>query len=120
MITISLDEFGEFEKEDNKPLFVAGLIFDDQEQSGAVQVEEWTERERVRAYYRKVIEDAGDGFSYPQDLHSNGDTERDHNVIGPVKTKVAETLPEFIAKGTYNGKPLTNENGNRIRDRKGK
>lgn len=120
MITISLDEFGEFEKEDNKPLFVAGLIFDDQEESGAVQVEEWTERERVRAYYRKVIEDAGEGFSYPQDLHSNGDTERDRNVIGPVKTKVAKTLPEFIAKGTYDGKPLTNENGNRIRDRKGK
>ena len=34
MITISLDEFGEFEKEDNKPLFVAGLIFDDMEQLG--------------------------------------------------------------------------------------
>lgn len=120
MITISLDEFGEFEKEENKPLFVAGLIFDDQEQSREVQVEERTERERVRAYYKKAIADAGEGFSYPQDLHSNGDTERDHNVIGPVKTKVAETLPEFITKGTYGGEPLRNEKGNRIRDRKGK
>ena len=26
MITISLDEYGEFEKEDTKPLFIAGII----------------------------------------------------------------------------------------------
>ena len=31
MITISLDEYGEFEKEDTKPLFIAGIIFDDQD-----------------------------------------------------------------------------------------
>ena len=29
MVTISLDEYGEFEKNENKPLFIAGLIFDD-------------------------------------------------------------------------------------------
>lgn len=120
MITISLDEYGEFEKENNKPLFIGGLVFDDGESPNEVHTEERIERERVRAYYKKVIEDAGDGFSYPQDLHSNGDACRDHNVVGPVKTKVAETLPEFISKGTYDGKPLSNENGNRIRERKGK
>lgn len=120
MITISLDEYGEFEKENNKPLFIGGLVFDDGESPNEVQTEERIERERVRAYYKKVIEDAGNGLMYPQDLHSNGDAVRDHNVVGPVKTKVAETLPEFIAKGTYDGKPLSNENGNRIRNRKGK
>lgn len=26
MVTISLDEYGEFEKNENKPLFIAGLI----------------------------------------------------------------------------------------------
>lgn len=120
MITISLDEYGEFEKEENKPLFIAGLIFDDQENSGEIQVEERIERERIRAYYKKVMADAGEGFRYPQDLHSNGDVKRDHKVIGPVKTKVAETLPEFITAGTYGGHPLYNEKGNRIRERKGK
>lgn len=120
MITISLDEFGEFEKEDNKPLFVAGLIFDDMEQLGDSQIEERTERERVRAYYRKVIAEAGENFVYPQDLHSTGNAERDHNVVRPVKAKAAETLPEFLTKGTYEGKPLINEKGSIIRERKGK
>ena len=120
MITISLDEYGEFEKEDNKPQFIAGLIFDDQENTGGVHIEEGIERERIRAYYRKVISDAGDGLSYPQDLHSNSDRERDHNVIAPVKSKVAETLPEFIERGTYGGSALYNENGRKIRERKGK
>lgn len=120
MITISLDEYGEFEKEENKPLFIAGIVFDDRENAGEIHIEEKIERERIRAYYKKVISDAGDGFSYPQDLHSNGDGERDHNVIAPVKSKVAETLPEFIRDGTYEGNALYNENGQRIRDRKGR
>lgn len=119
MITISLDEQGEFEKEDNKPLFIAGLIFDDQESDTERHTEENVERERICAYYKKAIADAGTGFVYPNDLHSNGDKVRDQNVVGPVKNKVAETLPEFIEKGTYNGQPLYNENGQRIRNRKG-
>lgn len=120
MITISLDEYGNFEGEEQKPLFIAGLLFDDGEKIGESHREEWTERERIRSYYKKVMEDAGKGFSYPQDLHSNGDGMRDHKVVGPVKTKVAETLPEFISKGTYQGKPFYDENGRKIRERKGK
>ena len=120
MITISLDEYGDFENEANKPLFIAGLIFDDREQDGQVHIEERIERERIRAYYKKVINDAGDGFSYPQDLHSDGDEARNHNVIAPVKSKVAETLPEFIKDGTYAGTYLYNENGQKITDRQGK
>ena len=58
------------------------------------------------------VEDAGEGFSYPQDLHSNGNSNRDSNVIKPVKTKVAETFAEFISKGTYGGKELYNKKRN--------
>ncbi|MGN0424013.1 MAG: hypothetical protein ACI4FY_01730 [Acetatifactor sp.] len=120
MITMSLDEYGDFEKEENRPLFIGGLIFDDGEQAGQIHTEEGIERARIRAYYKKVIEDAGEGFSYPEDLHSNGDASRDHNVVAPVKNKVAETLPEFISKGTYAGNPLYDETGRRLRDRKGR
>ena len=120
MITISLDEYGNFETEENRPLFVAGLIFDDQDQQGSMQGEARRERERITAYYNKVMQEAGEGVSYPKDLHSNGDIERDHKVIGPVKSKIAETLPEFIKNGTYAGKSLINESGKKISARKGK
>ena len=119
MITISLDEYGEFENEENKPLFIAGLIFDDREDAGEGHFEERNERERIRAYYKKVISDAGVGFSYPQDLHSNGNAKRDHDVVAPVKSKVAETLPEFIQNGTYAGNALYDQNGKRIKERTG-
>ena len=115
MITISLDEYGEFEKEDHKPLFVAGLIFDDLGDTA----EENVERKRIRAYYKKVISDIGEGFTYPDDLHSNGDKRRDANVVKPVKQKVFDTLPEFLSKGTYAGAFLQDEEEKRIRDRKG-
>ena len=76
MITISLDEYGYFETEENRPLFVAGLIFDDQDQQGSMQGEARRERERITAYYNKVMQEVGEGVSYPKDLHSNGDIER--------------------------------------------
>lgn len=128
MITISLDEYGEFEKEENRPVFIAGLIYNSrgflqdnhQEDSKVDNAEEKTERERIRAYYRKAIADAGSSFRYPEDLHSNGDKERDKNVVRPVKQKIAETLPEFIMKGTYGGDILKNEDGRIIGNRKGK
>ena len=59
MITISLDEYGEFEKEDTKPLFIAGIVFDDQDD----EKEEWTERNRIKSYYKRVIADSGGKFS---------------------------------------------------------
>ncbi len=119
MITISLDEYGEFEKQENKPLFIAGVIFDDGEEEEKT-IEDKIERERIRAYYKKVIASAGEGLSYPQDLHSNGDLKRDHDVIRLVKAKVQDTLAEFMNEGTYNGEPLCDDNGKKIRTRKGK
>lgn len=143
MITISLDEYGDFEYDDNKPLFIGGLIYDDGENRGSDQpsnrAEEMAERKRITAYYKRVIEDAKAGvnapspqgtpaqsssaasdFTYPQALHSDGDSKRDHDVVRPVKTKVAETLPEFITNGTYGGKPLTDNNSSPLPGRKGK
>ena len=113
MITISLDEYGEFEKEDTKPLFIAGIIFDDQDD----EKEEWTERNRIKSYYKRVIADSGGNFQYPEDLHSNGDKKRDREVIKLVKSKVQETLPEFITKGTYQGETLNDDYERKIRER---
>lgn len=116
MIIISLDEYGEFEKVKKKPVFISGIIFD----SGEDQWEEMRERERINAYYKKAISEAGEGFRYPEDLHSNGDKLRDTSVIRVVKAKITETLPEFFRQGTYGGQQLSNEQGKKIQPRKGK
>lgn len=115
MITISLDEYGEFEKEENKPLFVAGLLYDDRGDTA----EEKIERKRIEAYYRKAINSVDTEFLYPNALHSNGDKTRDTDVVRPVKEKVRQTLPEFLEKGTYGGESLTDEEDTAFRERKG-
>ena len=110
MLIISLDEYGDFEglKKKNEPIFIAGLIFDDKDIAG----EEIIERKRIKAYYEAVITEAAQNadvpamFSYPEALHSNGDSLRDHNVVRPVKQLVGKTLAEFIQKGTYKEKKL--------------
>jgi hypothetical protein len=119
MITISLDEFGKFENEGKKPLFIAGLIYEYKKGGKTNPQEEKRERKRIKAYYKRVLKDAGN-FKYPNDLHSNGNLERDRNVIKPVKAKVNETLPEFIAKGTYEGLQLCDDNGITIEKRSGR
>lgn len=109
MLTYALDEYGDFEgvKDDRNPVFIAGLIYDD-----AGSDDTRTERKRIRAYYEAVITDASDkadnGFSfrYPDALHSNRDRDRNSNVVAYVKEQVRSTLPEYIQKGTYQGKKL--------------
>ena len=131
MITISLDEYGTFEENVRKPSYIGGLIYDDQESDYTESVNEVSnERKRIQAYYRMVLSDVEkelegqkQSLSYPADLHSNGNRERDHQIIAPVKQKVAETLGEFIALGTYKGKLLRYKHGNETRPfsgRKGK
>ena len=94
MITISLDEYGNFERDEHKPLFIAGLIYDDNQTcAGDSHIEVQTERERIVAYYKCVMDSVGNGVTYPQDLHSNGDAARDRMVVRSVKGKVAESLP---------------------------
>lgn len=116
MLTISLDEQGNFEEESDKPMFIGGLLYDDLEEEG----EEQEERKRIAAYYKNVMRDVGENVTYPQDLHSDGDRQRDTDVIKPVKNKVSETLPEFIARGTYAGKDLTDDHNKKLSPRKGR
>lgn len=108
MITIALDEYGDFEgiRQEKGPVYIAGVLYDD----GGDKQETKAERRRLAAYYRTVIASVSDGteaFSYPEALHSNGDKQRDHQLVRPVKQEVARTLPDFFQKGTYLGQPLT-------------
>lgn len=105
MITISLDEFGDFEGVGNekKPVFIAGVIFDD----NSIKGEEKQERSRIESYYRMVIAEAANGdrsFNYPCSLHVAGKAHDER--VAAVKDLVRKTLGEFLQKGTYKGKPL--------------
>ena len=112
MLTLALDEYGDFEgiRDENEPVYIAGLIYDDKNIGG----EERLERNRIKAYYQAVIAEAAEGaagawtheFVYPDALHSKGDGMRDHYVVRPVKELVRVTLPEFIRRGTYRGNML--------------
>lgn len=111
MLTFALDEYGDFEglKTCEGPVYIAGLIYDDRN----VRSEERLERNRIQAYYKAVISEAAemagnpDAFIYPDALHSNGDSIRDHTVVRPVKALVGETLSEFIRRGSYKGSKLS-------------
>lgn len=111
MLTLSLDEYGAFEGigDNTRPVYIAGLLYDDRGR----KADKSEEKKRIRAYYNAVIRDAAVmstrpvGFEYPTALHSDGDRARDHEVVRLVKEQVRKTLPEFIRKGTYHGKPLT-------------
>lgn len=109
MLTLSLDEYGDFEglKNTNEPIYIAGVIYEDKKKEPDTNIE----RKRIKEYYKQVIEDAKKDRSpslyvYPDALHSNGDKSRDHNVVKPVKQQVNSTLKEFLLKGTYKGNEL--------------
>lgn len=131
MLTISLDEQGDFEglKNENKPVFIAGVIYDDLDDEG----DRKAEKERIKAYYKAVVQDAlnnekaekekerpgggaafdssyGSDFVFPLALHSVGDWFKDNNVVRPVKQQVSQTLGEFFQKGTYRGCELFYKN----------
>ena len=116
MITISLDEAGSFESQNINPVFIAGLIYDDLNENA----EYLNERERIKAYYKTLLQDLNPDFSYPADLHSNDDYNHNHNIVKQVKIRINETLAEFITNGTYCGKRLLKENGLPTSKRKGK
>lgn len=114
MLTISLDEFGDFEGVKNKkePVYIAGLIYDDSGDENDVK----QERKRIASYYQEAIQDAsanaiGSGFlhafTYPSALHSDNDRARNREVVGCVKEQVSKTLPEFLQNGTYKGNALS-------------
>lgn len=116
MITISLDEYGDFEKKNKKPLIIAGVLFDDLDGS----YELINERKRIKAYYKSVLANSGDNLVYPVDLHPNGDKERDSTVIAAVKQGFTESISEFLCHGTYKGCEFLDDDGRHIAPRNGK
>lgn len=97
MLTIALDEQGDFEglydeKKTGAPIFIGGLVFDDQ----GKEQEHVLEKQRIHHYLKAICE--SEEASYPQDLHVNDS--HNHAKVKRVKTRLGETLAEFMAEGT--------------------
>ena len=128
MITLSLDEYGDFEGLQNgrRPVYIGGVLYDDADEDG----EQFRESLRIRGYYQMAVREAAKGsedpgkFRYPEALHSNGDKDRDRNVVRPVKELIRNTLPEFLKNGTFQGRRISyiDRTGTRraLPDRKGR
>lgn len=103
MITIALDENGDFEglnRESDEATFLAGLLYDDNGDEADTE----HERERIIAYYQNVCAKAGGHF--PETLHishagNNG------GYVAKTKKEVGASLGEFLRNGTYQKKALT-------------
>lgn len=113
MYTLSLDEFGSFEDKDSTltPFLIGGCIYDD---SGDIH-DRNEEKKRIKAYYSSVIDDvkkkkgAGGIFqtaTYPRSLHVSDGSQNDLQRVAAVKSRIQETLGEFLQNGTYGGKDL--------------
>lgn len=122
MITLSLDENGDFEGYWKKrdALLIGGVLFDDVDDTSEVT----NEKRRIAAFYRRIMEEVAAEKKivciYPKDLHGGGArgiTGRNKEKL--IKEKVTLTLPEFLQKGTYKSEKLTDDEGE-IEDRKGK
>ena len=103
MITIALDENGDFEgfiaSGNKEPLFIAGIVYDDKDHDK----DAWNEKQRLDDYFRTVAETVE--CKYPEDLHVNKSNTNGYNVK-LMKTELQETLPEFFQQGTYKGKSI--------------
>ncbi len=98
MLTISLDEQGEFENirnedgRDKAPLFIGGVLFDDLDIRGEYQ----RERKRINLYLKMICKQADAVF--PNDLHVNGNGSN-RAKVRDVKQLLTKTLAEFLQKG---------------------
>lgn len=105
MLTISLDEQGDFENLDNKlrsaPVFIGGIIYDDFGNEKDLE----NESRRLKLYLKQVCESVEK--RYPQDLHFSNDGNNGQNVK-LVKQKFGETIEEFFSKGTIEGQEILN------------
>lgn len=105
MITIALDEKGDFEgvKQKIEPVYIAGIMYDDLNDPTDTE----NERKRIAAYYKEIIKTAAykssykADFQYAQSLHSGNDNHYNSCVVAPVKELVSRTIGEFIKKGTF-------------------
>lgn len=103
MITIALDENGDFEgfiaSGNKEPLFIAGIVYDDK----GYDNDAWNEKLRLDDYFRAVAKEVD--CKYPADLHVNKSNTNGYNVK-LMKTELQESLPEFFQQGTYKGKSI--------------
>lgn len=109
MITIALDEYGQFEKAGNNGnngnkgkkqlVFIAGLVYDDKGHQNDAE----NEKTRLDLFFRKVARSVGCG--YPEDLHLNSER-NNYNRIAEFERALEGALPEFLEKGYFKGKPV--------------
>lgn len=111
MITLSLDEAGQYERnvESKCPnaTFIGGVLFDDK---GDAQEAE-KEKIRIADYYRSIIKKCcGNGInvSYPESLHCNR-MGSNKDKVGAIKNEVNKTLMDFIQKGSVYGRKIVPE-----------
>lgn len=102
MITIALDENGDFEGlkgSGGEPIFLAGLLYDD----GGDEYDTQNERKRIIEYYKRIC--AEEGCRFPESLHMNH-AGNNSDEVAKVKQKVNANLQEFLRDGTYQKKVL--------------
>lgn len=98
MITIALDEQGDFENfykkgQSREFVFIGGVIYNDKGDGSDSN----DERRRINRYLKCVCEEVG--ASYPRDLHVNNTG--NGRLVGKVKRRITETLSGFLSKGVY-------------------
>ena len=102
MITIALDEQGDFENLENKlhtePVFIGGVIYDDRGDPDDYK----EEKERLHKYLENVCTSVD--CYYPRDLHF-ARTEDGNNArsVRLVKEKIGQTIKDFLRTGTFEG-----------------
>lgn len=106
MITIALDEQGDFEnlegKIDKAPVFIGGVVYDDFDKDTDYD----NEKKRLQQYLENVCTSVG--CRYPQDLHFSSDGNNGKSVA-KVKRKFTDTIKEFLECGTWNSKNIIPE-----------
>lgn len=108
MITIALDEQGDFENLEGKlnrePVFIGGIVYDDVDD----ETDLVNEQVRLERYLKRMCLEAGG--RYPNDLHvaSHGGTSN-RETVKQVKTRFGLTIKEFMEHGTWNGRELLQE-----------
>ena len=87
MITIALDEKGDFEQVSSKkePTFIAGVIYDD----GGNSLDLNYETTRLKNYFQEACKSVG--CMYPRGMHAGKDV--DNRSVGKVKNAIRTTLP---------------------------
>ncbi len=119
MVLLSLDEYGNFENIKDMPVFIAGVLYDDNGDSDDIE----HERHRIADYYKRVIQaaqtryrsenkdSASDEilalFTYPEALHCNNLNHNQNIVVKYVKEIINESLPEFLSSCSFRGKQIS-------------